>query len=310
MRQGGSEGAGPAAGRARTHVAQDAGHGISLVCAPGETGQLPDRTSGEVTGDHGERSVQPGGKVEVAAGDGGRGAERRVVHGQGPGAGQGAGGDAAKRPCADVAAYSSPLIESVDVVAAIAAAGPVNNAAAAAKTGTIHPCQRMTHRTSAGRWAERRGLQRSESRQHGPDRGRQPAGGMPPRAGHRWRVVARRPGRRPGASLPGPAPPVRCWWARRVPAGARDGGPGGMRDRARHLTTARRRPRWRPATGGRKDAIPRVARLPRAPGHRTWAWDGRPSPALSPPFPARAVAPAPAARCAGPAAAGRDLAGG
>ena len=42
----------------------------------------------------------------------------------------------AKRPCADVAAYSSPLIESVDVVAAIAAAGPVNSAAAAARTGT------------------------------------------------------------------------------------------------------------------------------------------------------------------------------
>ena len=82
-----------------------------------------------------------------------------------------------------------------------------------------------------------------------------------------------------------------------------------MRDRARHLTTARRRPRWRPATGGRKDAIPRVARLPRAPGHRTWAWDGRPSPALSPPFPGRAVAPAPAARCAGPAAA-RSRSGG
>src|SRR6478752_6450732 len=55
----------------------------------------------------------------------------------------------AKRPCADVAAYSSPLIESVDVVAAIAAAGPVHSAAAAARTGTIHPCQRMTYRTSS-----------------------------------------------------------------------------------------------------------------------------------------------------------------
>ena len=31
VRQRGSEGAGPAAGRARTHPAQDAGHGISLA---------------------------------------------------------------------------------------------------------------------------------------------------------------------------------------------------------------------------------------------------------------------------------------
>ena len=30
---------------------------------------------------------------------------------------------------------------------------------------------------------------------------------MPPRAGHRRRVITRHPGRRPGASLPGPAPP-------------------------------------------------------------------------------------------------------
>ena len=42
-----------------------------------------------------------------------------------------------------------------------------------------------------------------------------------------------------------------------------------------------------------------VARLPRAPGRRTWASSGRPSPALSPPWPGRAVAPAPAARYAG-----------
>jgi hypothetical protein len=55
----------------------------------------------------------------------------------------------AKRPWADVAAYSSPLTESVDVVAAIAAAGPAPSAAAAARTGTIHPCQRMTYRTSS-----------------------------------------------------------------------------------------------------------------------------------------------------------------
>src|SRR5690349_4911777 len=47
-----------------------------------------------------------------------------------------------KRPCVDVAAYSSPLTESEDV-AAIAAAG-LTNRAAAATTGTIHPRHRMT----------------------------------------------------------------------------------------------------------------------------------------------------------------------
>ena len=63
-------------------------------------------------------------------------------------------------------------------------------------------------------------------------------------------------------SLPGPgAALVRRWCAHRVPADARGPGPGGMRYRARHLTIARCRPRWRPATGGRRDAIP-VARLP------------------------------------------------
>jgi hypothetical protein len=49
-----------------------------------------------------------------------------------------------KRPCADVAAYSYPLIESEDVVAAIADAGLMNSTDAAAKTGSIHPSHRMT----------------------------------------------------------------------------------------------------------------------------------------------------------------------
>src|ERR1700746_1427620 len=49
-----------------------------------------------------------------------------------------------KPPCADVAAYSSPLTESEDVVAAIAAAGLMTRAAAAA-TGIIHPSHRMTY---------------------------------------------------------------------------------------------------------------------------------------------------------------------
>lgn len=63
-------------------------------------------------------------------------------------------------------------------------------------------------------------------------------------------------------SLPGPGVAlVRRWCAHRVRADARGPGPGGMRYRARHPTIARRRPRWRPATGGRRDAIP-VARLP------------------------------------------------
>ena len=64
---------------------------------------------------------------------------------------------------------------------------------------------------------------------------------------------------------PGPVSPSSAAGARTVsqpmPAAP---GPGGMRYRARHLTIARCRPRWRPATGGRRDAIP-VARLP-APG--------------------------------------------
>ena len=76
--------------------------------------------------------------------------------------------------------------------------------------------------------------------------------------------ISRRRGRGPDAlaSLPGPgAALVRRWRAHRVPADARGPGPGGMRYRARHLTIARCRPRWRPATDGRRDAIP-VARLP------------------------------------------------
>src|SRR5271165_3043101 len=94
VRQRGIEGAGAAAGCTRTHIVQNAVHGIALVDAPGETRQLPDPTCGEVTGDRGQRSVQAGGEVKVTAGDGGRGAERRVVHGYGPGAGQSARRDA------------------------------------------------------------------------------------------------------------------------------------------------------------------------------------------------------------------------
>ena len=125
---------------------------------------------------------------------------------------------------------------------------------------------------------------------------------MPLRAGHRRRVITRLPGAGADASLPGPAPPVRCWCAP-CPSWCPRRGPGGMRDRARHLTTARRRPRWRPATGGRKDAIPRVARLRHARatgcGHGTGGrhlrchGHGRVGPSPL----------APAARCAGPAAA-------
>src|SRR6516164_7944916 len=75
----------------------------------------------------------------------------------------------AKRPCADVTAYSSPLIESVDVVAAIAAAGLISSAAAAATIGTINPCQRMTYRTSSRPVGRTPGASSvSESLQPGP----------------------------------------------------------------------------------------------------------------------------------------------
>src|SRR6185437_9539360 len=94
VRQRGIKGAGAAAGRTGTHVVQNAVHGVALAGAPGETGQLPDRTCGEVAGDRRERSVQAGGEVKVTARDGGGGAERRVVHGYRPGAGQSARRDA------------------------------------------------------------------------------------------------------------------------------------------------------------------------------------------------------------------------
>ena len=77
------------------------------------------------------------------------------------------------------------------------------------------------------------------------------------------RGISRRRGRGPDALAPGPGPRpplVRAPCPSRCPRP----GPGGMRYRARHLTIARCRPRWRPAAGGRSDAIP-VARLP-APG--------------------------------------------
>ena len=51
-----------------------------------------------------------------------------------------------------------------------------------------------------------RGLQRRESLRLGPIAGDRLAGAMPLRAGHRRRVVTRHLGRRPDASLPGPAP--------------------------------------------------------------------------------------------------------
>ena len=94
VRQGGIEGAGAAGGCTRPHLVQNAVHGIALAGAPGETGQLPDRTCGEVTGDRGERSGQAGDEVKVTASDGGRGTERRVVHRYRPGAGQRARCDA------------------------------------------------------------------------------------------------------------------------------------------------------------------------------------------------------------------------
>ena len=150
MRQRGIEGASAAAGCTRTHVVQNAVHGIALVDTPGETGQLPDRTCGEVTGDRGERSVQTGGEVKsppVMAAEVPSGVWSTVTD-QAPGKAPDA--MPTKRPCADVAAYSSPLTESEDVVAAIAAAGLTNRAAAAA-IGTIQPRHRMTYPLRARR---------------------------------------------------------------------------------------------------------------------------------------------------------------
>ena len=59
VRQRGNQRPGAAACGTRTHVAQNAVHGISPACAPGEPVQLRDRTSGEVTGDRGV--FRPGG---------------------------------------------------------------------------------------------------------------------------------------------------------------------------------------------------------------------------------------------------------
>ena len=91
-------------------------------------------------------------------------------------------------------------------------------------------------------------------------------GGVPRELGGLRRGISRRRGRGPDALAARvrcrPRPPlVRA----PCPADARDPGPGGMRYPARHLTIVRCRPRWRPAAGGRRDAIP-VARRP-TPGH-------------------------------------------
>jgi hypothetical protein len=80
---------------------------------------------------------------------------------------------------------------------------------------------------------------------------------------------------------------VRRWCAHHVPADARDRVGRGAIPPA--LDDRRYRPRWRPAVGGRRDAIP-IARLSHARAARTWAWYGWPSPALSQSWPGRPVA--------------------
>jgi hypothetical protein len=87
-------------------------HGISLVDAPGETGQLLYCAAGEVTGDGGERLVQVGGEgnsppvivAEVPSG------VWSTVADQAPGRAPTAA--PAKLPCVVAAVYSNPLIGS------------------------------------------------------------------------------------------------------------------------------------------------------------------------------------------------------
>ena len=120
----------------------------------------------------------------------------------------------AKRPWADVAAYSSPLIESVDVVAAIAAAGPVSSAAEAARTGIIHPCQRMTYRTSS-RPVGRTPRASSVLKACGLAQVAETASPVPCRHGQGTAGGSSRAtqGRRPGCLAAGPgAARVRRWW--------------------------------------------------------------------------------------------------
>ncbi len=146
--------------------------------------------------------------------------------------------------------------------------------------------------------------------------------GVPGRPGHRrWRGLA-------GPGLPGRWPPFQAHWtgARRgrpvcggqgasrwlLPGGqpglpAAVPGPGARRRievavawrRARELGRLRRAS----AAAGEAGQMPSLPGrpAPHARATRTWAWYGWPSPALSPPWPGRAVAPAPAG-CAGPAA--------
>ena len=92
----------------------------------------------------------------------------------------------------------------------------------------------------------------------GPIAGDSLAGGMPPWAGHHRQVITRHPGAPARCLTSGSgAARVRCWCAHRVPAGARDRGPGGMRDRTGT---------WRPPGAGRGGARPLAGRGTRSPG--------------------------------------------
>jgi hypothetical protein len=85
-----------------------------------------------------------------------------------------------------------------------------------------------------------------------------------------------RQGRRPDASLPGPAPPASAAGARTVSQRCPRPGPGGMRHRARQLTIARHRPQWHPVRCQKSpwpvscsnDAPGRAAHGPRQAGRR------------------------------------------
>ena len=112
---------------------------------------------------------------------------------------------------------------------------------------------------------------------------------MPLRAGHRRRVITRLPGagQMPRAGSGAARPLLVRAVSQLVPAtgSGRDARPGPAPDdrpAPAAVAPGHRRPEGRDPPG--RPARPR-------PGHRMWAWDGRPSPALSRPWPGRAVAP-------------------
>ena len=278
VRQRGSEGAGPAASRARTHTAHDAVHGISLAGAPGETGQLPDRTSREVTADHGERSVQAGGEVEVTAGDGGGGAERRVVHGYGLGAGQSARRDARETALCRCRRVLKPAdrVRGRRCCHRGSGAGKQCRRSGQDRDHPSMPAHDLPYfEPAGGQNAEASSVVKAFSL--GSIAGDSLAGGIPLRAEHHRRVVTRHSGRGPDASLPGPvapAPAARC--AEPAAARPRSGvnGPSGLGPVRLGLMSDRAVTGAGPS-GTRFPPLPRARDLTGRPGRRRSCRHGR-----------------------------------